>query len=185
MPPEVEQKAIKALVDFGGCKEPRAKELLQAWKKVFEIEALAVVGGEERVATSVTDQRVERVRQLVTQLGKAALPNPYELGVLLRITPIQARTVLRNWRARYPDSYEGRMSLLAAKGKKSKGGTTKKPTWVVEYDDYEVFEYAVDKLRRSRLQQGLHSDSGDLKLSIPKSTKTSDGSDALGVLGIE
>jgi|GEM_PF-7101569 len=184
MPPEVEEKATKALVNFGGCSEKRARQLLDAWKKVFETEAVGIVAGEERITTSVVDLRVERVKLLVDQLKDDPLPNPYELGVLLRVTPTQARTVLRNWRARYPDHYEEHMTLLAAKGKKSTGGDTGKPTWVVEYDDYEVLEYAVDRLRRFRLQQGLRSDSGDVKLSIPKSTKTADGKDALKILGI-
>lgn len=184
MPSEVEDKAVKALVNFGGCAEARAKQLLDAWKKVFAAEAVGIVAGTEKVTTSVTDQRVERVKLLVDQLQDDPLPNPYELGVLLRVTPTQARTVLRNWRARYPDHYEEQMALLAAAGKKGSGGDTDNPTWVIRYEDYGVLEYAVDRLRRSGLQQGLRSDSGDLKLSIPKKTKTKDNKDALKILGI-
>jgi hypothetical protein len=184
MSTEVEEKAVEALVEFGGCSKERAKQLVAAWKEVFSIEALGIVAGTERVTTSVTDQRVERTKLLVNLLKEAPLPNSYELGVLLRVTPTQARTVLRNWRARYPDHYEDHMRVLAAKGKKGTGGVSGKPTWVVEYEDYEVLEYAVERLRRRGLQQGLKADPGDLRLTIPKSTKAADGSDALKVLGV-
>lgn len=184
MPVEVEKMAVEALVDFGGCAESRAKELVAAWQEVFAAEALSIVAGTERVTTSVSDQRVERVRSLVDQLDESPLPNPYELGVLLRVTETQARTVLRNWRARYPDHYEEKMKALAAKGGKGTGGTTADPTWVIQYRDFEVLEYAVNRLRRSGLQQGLKSDPGDLKLTVPKSTKAPDGSNAPKILRI-
>jgi hypothetical protein len=185
MPSEVEEKAIKALAEFGGCTAARAKELLEAWKGVFAAEALGIVAGTEKVTTSVTDQRVERVKGLVDQLEAAPLPNRYELSVLLRVTPTQAGTVLRNWRARYPDHYEDHMKSLAAEGEHDTGGGGgSKATYVITYKNSDVLEYAVDCLRRKGLQQGLKVDRSALTIEIPQTTQDADKNDALKVLGI-
>jgi len=181
---DVEEKAAEALVQFGGCTKARAKELVKAWKAVFAAEALSVVAGLERVTSSVSDLRVERVRLLVNELGEAALPNPYELGVLLRVPVSQARRVLRNWQARYPDHYEGHMAALAAKGGRDVGGGDTIPTWIIEYGDPEVLEYALDRLRRRGVQKGLKTDRSALTLEVPQATTGSEGENALKVLGI-
>lgn len=186
MPPDDEQKAVKALIDFAGCDKTRAAELVTAWKKVFAIEALSVVAGTERVTTTVTDLRVERLRRLVDELGgSAALPNPYELGMLLRITVPQARTALRNWQARYPDQYEHHMQRLTAAGKPTVGGGERDATWVIEFEDPEVLDYAVDRLRRRGVQKGLTSDSSALQVTVPKDATATDGRGVLETLGIE
>lgn len=66
-------------------------------------------------------------------MGRQALPNAYELGVLLRITQSQARAVLRNWQARYPEEFEDRMRELAAQGKRDVGGGAgTNATWIIE-----------------------------------------------------
>jgi hypothetical protein len=193
-----EQRAISALERFAGCTHTRAQALIQAWKEVFADEALAVVAGTERVVTTVGDLRVERLRRLVAKLsddgaqnneagetGRQALPNAYELGVLLRITQSQARTVLRNWQARYPEEFEDRMRELAAQGKRDVGGGAgANATWIIEYDDPSVFAFAVDLLRRYGLEKGLVPNRSALKVEIPKSTKAG-GADALAVLGIK
>lgn len=185
MPAEVEEKAIKALINFAGCSEARAKQLIEAWKKVFATEALGIVAGTEKVTTSVTDQRVERVKLLVDQLSDAALPNSYELAALLRITQSQARTALRNWRARYPDHYEDHMKALASDGKVvTGGGSGDKATYVISYKDSDVLEYAAECLRRKGLQQGLKIDRSALTIEIPQATADSEGNDARKVLGV-
>lgn len=185
MPSQVEQEAIEKLADFSGCTKARAKQLVGALKEAASDEAVGIVAGTQSVSTSVTDQRVERVRWMVENLEGAPLPNPYELGVILRLAPTQARGVLRNWRARYPDAYVAHMKTLASKGASRKGGDTSKPAYVIQYSDFEVFEYAVDQLRRRGVQQGLKTDPGDLKITVPTTTTTTDESaDALQVLGI-
>lgn len=193
--------AIDALVRFAGCTQERADALIAAWQDVFAEEALGVVAGTERVITTVGDLRVERLRRLVGNLASGAgagetpprlaatgageIPNPYELGVLYRITPTQARTVIRNWQARYPDEYEERMLRLAASGTSDVGGGTgSAATWIVEYTETNVFEYAVDRLRRYGLVKGLVTDRSNLKLEIPKTTSAPDGADALAILGV-
>ncbi len=181
---QMDDLAAEALIEFGGCTKGRAKQLVGAWKKVFAVEALSVVAGVERVTTSVSDLRVERVRALVDLLEDAPLPNPYEIGVLMRIPLTQSRTVLRNWQARYPRRYEGHMQTLAAKGRKKPGGGTGGFTWKITYKDLGVLEYAVDHLRRHGLQQGLKVDRSDLTIEVPKSTKAADGSDAAELLGV-
>jgi hypothetical protein len=185
VPTEVEEKAINALVNFGGCSKVRAERLLEAWQKVFAAEALGVVAGVEKVTTSVTDLRVERVKLLVDELDEnSPLPNEYELGVLMRVPPSQARTALRNWRARYPDHYEDHMKVLAASGDPDSGGTDEDPTHLIAYRGSDVLEYAVDCLRRKGLQRGLKVDKSALSLEIPETTVDADGNDALKVLGI-
>ena len=180
-----EEKAIKALIDFAGCEEDRAKQLVVAWKEVFSAEGLGVASGEQRVTTSVTDLRVERVKGLVDELEKSPLPNSYEISVLLRVTQNQAGTVLRNWRARYPDHYEDHMKTLAAEGEcDTGGGGGNKATFVIRYKDSDVLEYAVDCLRRKRLQQGLKVDRSALTIEIPQKTTNSEGNNARQVLGI-
>lgn len=158
--------------------------MVKAWKEVFAFEALSVVAGLERVTTSVSDLRVERVRLLVNQLGDAALPNPYELGVLMRVPVTQSRRVLRNWQARYPDHYEDHMQQLAAQGEREVGGTDEHPNWVIEYKDSEVLEYALDRLRRHGVQKGLKADRSSLTLEVLQATTGPDGDGALAVLGI-
>lgn len=185
MPSEVEEKAIKALTEFAGCEEDRAKQLVAAWQEVFAAEGLGVASGEQRVTTSVTDLRVERVKGLVDELKKSPLPNRYEISVLLRVTPSQAGTVLRNWRARYPDHYEDHMKTLAAEGEcETGGGGGDKATFQISYKDLDVLEYAVDCLRRKGLQRGLKIDRSALTIEIPQKTKNSGGSNAKQVLGI-
>lgn len=184
MPTEVEQKAIDNLVDFSGCTKERAQQLIAAMRKAAAKEALGVVAGTERVSTTITDQRVERVKGLVDALGTADLPNQYELSALLRVPPTQARAVLRNWRARYPDHYEVSMKKLAAKGENETGGNEKHPTYVVSYKNSDVLEYAVDCLRRKGLQQGLKVDRSALTIEIPEATTDAKGKGALAVLDI-
>jgi hypothetical protein len=182
---ETEEKAVEALVQFGGCTKSRASELVTAWKKVFAAEALSVVAGTERVTSTVSDLRVERVRLLVNELGEGALPNPYELGVLLRVPVTQARRVLGNWQARYPEHYEDHMLRLASKGKKKvAGGEDELATWIVEYTDSEVLEYALDRLKRHGVQKGLKADRSELTLEVLQATKGFEGADALDLLGI-
>lgn len=186
MPPEpFEEKAIEALREVGGCSQERAERLLAAWKEAGATEAVGIVAGALRVSSSVTDQRVERVELLVDELEEEPLPNRYELGALLRVTSTQARTVLRNWQARYSDHYENYMGTLAAEGDAGTGGTEEVPTHFVTYKNSDVLEYAVDCLRRNGLQRGLKVDRSALTLEIPQTVADAEGRDALAVLGIE
>jgi hypothetical protein len=180
-----EEKAIGALERFGGCSASRAAELTCAWKTVFADEALSIVSGAERVTSTVSDLRIERVRLLVEELGDSGLPNPYELGVLLRVPVTQARRVITNWRARYPDHYEEHMSRLVKRGVKDVGGGGgENLTWIIEYRDSEVLEYALDRLRRRGLEKGLVASRSRLTLEIPQSTTGHEGETALEALGI-
>jgi hypothetical protein len=179
---QLESGAVQALTRFAGVDDARAKLVIKAWKAVLVDEGLAVVAGEERVTTTVGEIRIERVRRLVGELGTEPLPTPYELGVLMRITPSQARTTLRNWQARYPDEHETRMLKLAKTAKHEVGGGAS-PTWIIEYDDAAVFAYALDRLRRYGLEKGLSADRANLKIEIPQST-VAGGKDALAILGV-
>lgn len=182
---EDERLAIDALVRFSGSSQDRAEILVNAWKAVFAAEAVSVVAGTERVTSTVTDQRVERIRRLVETIGAedgdAELPSPYELGVLLRVTVAQAKTALRNWQARYPDKYEDHMLGRAARGVRRVSGSEDSPMWTIEYDDPEVLAYAVDRLRRHGAQKGLVEDRSALSITVPQQT---DGADAIAILGI-
>lgn len=180
---DLDTLAANALQEYAGVDGTRAQALVSAWKTVCADEALAIVAGTERVTTTVGETRVERLHRLVAALEEGRLPTPYELAVLLRITVSQARTVVNNWKARYPEAHETRMRAGVKSGKHDTGGKQGSPAWVIEYDDAETFAYAVELLRRHGMDKGLKVDRPDLRIEIPKTT-TAGGKDALAILGI-
>jgi hypothetical protein len=180
---DLETLAANALQQFAGVDEPRARALVLAWKTICADEALAIVAGTARVTTTVGEIRVERLHRLVAALEEGRLPTPYELAVLLRITVSQARTVVNNWKARYPEAHESRMRAGVKRAKHDTGGKQGSPAWVIEYDDAETFAYAIELLRRHAMDKGLAPDRPNLRIEIPKTTKAG-GKDALEILGI-
>src|SRR4051794_31114056 len=57
-------RAADALVSYSGCTKARADVIVAAVRDVAIEAALGTISGEEPVATSVTDQRVARLRAL-------------------------------------------------------------------------------------------------------------------------
>jgi hypothetical protein len=190
--PSIEQLAAKALTDYAGARKDRAEELVKALSTAAKDEALRVVTGDQPVFNSLVDTRVERLRQLVealadqAQSNAAALPLPthFELAAMWRITPSQARALLRTWRARYPQHYEERMRASVATGTKQPGGPKGRETWIVELDDPAALDYAEELARRRGLSKGLKVDRSALTIEAPKASKTADGEDLPTLLGI-
>jgi hypothetical protein len=191
-------EALRALQDFGGCTRDRAEDLVRAWRTVAANEAVDVIAGRAPVSSTISDGRLERLNRLVHELatqaagggaadeadGAVSLPNEFEVASLLRITEMQARTLLRNWRARYPGEYERRMSAASATGTRENGGSPEAPTWVIEYDDQAVFDYAVDRLRRYGISKGVKVDRAEFTIEVSQDTRTQEGQSALQVLWI-
>jgi hypothetical protein len=196
--PSARDDALQALQRYGGCTRDRAEALVKAWRTVAADEAVEVVAGRAPVASTVAEGRLERVNRLVHELAKQAdaeggpnaaedagqLPNEFEVASLLRITQTQARALLRNWRARYPAEYETRMSAAASTGARQNGGSPEAPTWVIEYDDQSVFDYAVDRLRRYGISKGVKADRGEFTIEVSQDARTQEGQTALEVLGL-
>ena len=189
--PPLDQRAIEALVTYARVDAARAKVLIDATQAVAAGEALEIVTGEATVYGSLTDTRVERLRRIVLQLGEQAaeaaveVPTAYELAALWRITESQARSVLRTWRARHPELYEGRMTAALTKGAAEPGGGEGDlKTWVVSYEDPEVLGYAESRARRSGPSKGLKIDRSALTIEAPQKTKSHAGEDLKQVLGL-
>jgi hypothetical protein len=197
--PSIDERAAEALREYGGAGQARAEALVTALRSAAADEALRVVTGDQAVFNSLVDTRVERLRQLVEALAEQAteamargetspaslpLPTHFELAAIWRITPTQARSLLRTWRARYPQHYEQRMRATVATGTKEPGGPKGKETWIVELTDPAALDYADELARRRGLSKGLKVDRIALTIEAPQASRTIDGEDLVGLLGV-
>jgi hypothetical protein len=186
--------ARTALVDDAGASNARADTLVEVVAEVAAAEGLAIVGGDQDVYGSIVDTRLARLRKLLKALPEGEpLPDPYEVGVIFRITPSQARSLLRTYRARFSGDYAGRMNgrIAAAAenvgeaggGKLNVPGQKKVPeTWVFSFADLPTLEYAEDQLRRHGFSRSLTPDRTGLKISVEKDVRNADGKDAVEYL---
>jgi hypothetical protein len=186
--------ARAALVEDAGASSARADTLVEVVAEVAAAEGLAIVGGDQDVFGSIVDTRLARLRKLLSALpGGEPLPDPYEVGVIFRITPSQARSLLRTYRARFSGDYarrmNGRIAAAAEDPDEGGGGKSNVPgqetapeTWVFSFGDLPTLEYAEDQLRRHGFSRSLTPDRTGLKLSVEKSVKNADGKDAVQYL---
>jgi hypothetical protein len=175
--------AARALVEDAGCRSDRAVALVEAVVEVAAEEALKVIAGNGMVANGVVDARVARLKALVGALKpEDQFPNAYELGVVFRITPSQARNVLGTYQARHSAEYREHMD------EQIKGLTAEKRTgkdltvWDVFFDDPTALDYAYDKLRRRGLSKTLVRDPTALTLTVSKDVTDRHGKNAKEIL---
>jgi hypothetical protein len=181
-------------MEDAGSSSTRAATVVEAVAQVSAQEGLAIVGGEQDVFGSLVDTRLARLRKLLEALPANDPPlDPYEVGVIFRITPSQARALLRTYRARFSAEYASRMkdriAAVARKptegggGKSSVPGQLPKPkTWVFQFDDSPTLDYAEDQLRRHGFSRSLSPDRTNLTISVEQDVKNGDGQDAVNFL---
>jgi hypothetical protein len=191
---EVADAARRALRDDAGVGQARAAAVVRAVAVTAAKEALAVAAGRQEVYGSALDTRLARLRGLLDALEATEAPlSPYEIGVILRITPSQASSLVRTYRARYSDDYRRRMNQLvrdavAAKttAKASKSGVPgakgTPATYTLPFANTAALEYAADRLRRHGLARSLKEDKVALTLTIDQDVRDPDGRDAVAFL---
>jgi hypothetical protein len=161
--------AEKALVSDGGCTQPRANALVAAVAGAAAEEALGIVAGSMLGFGSALDRRVATLDRIIQLLDDSEpFPNAFEVGVIFRITPAQARNVLRTYHARFSSNYRSRLerSLAGLTPKKERHDDTN--VFVFDFEDPAVLDYAVEKLRRRGLTRSVVADASRLRLVVDR-----------------
>ncbi len=106
------------------------------------------------------------------------MPTQFEIGVIFRITPSQANTVLRTYQARFSESYRKRLQsrLTAVSARKEQQSGTN--VFVFEFDEPELLDYAVERLRRRGLTRSVTPDKTNLTLTVDRDQKDRFAKDA-------
>jgi len=161
--------AARALEEDAGCRPERAHALVKAVGAAAATEALDVVAGSAQSFGSAVDRRVATLDRLITELApKESLPTVYEVGVIFRITPSQARNVLRTYQARFSARYRGRLqdALTAVQAQtKQRDGTG---VFTFDFDDPAVLDYALERLRRRGLTRSVTLDRTKLQIEVER-----------------
>jgi hypothetical protein len=179
-----QRAAAEALVADAGCGEDRARELVTAVEAMGRADALETVAGTANVSGSIVDTRVERLRKLLVSLGpRAELPNAYEVSAIFRITPSQARALLRTYEVRHSSDVRDRMDALVKAATGTELNVKDVKVWRVDFDDPAVMEYAYEKLRRRGLSKSVDRDTAKLQLTVERARKDRHGLDAKQILG--
>lgn len=177
-------EAAHALANDAGCPEDRARCLVDAIARVSTKEALDLIVGNRVVASGVVDTRVARLKELVGALeDKDPFPNPYELGVIFRITPSQARSVIGAYQARHSGDYRTHMDaqIKGLIGRRRAGAEGLR-IWEISFEDPAALDYAYDKLRRRGLVKTLVRDPTALTLTVSRDVKDCQDRDAKEIL---
>ena len=182
------QAAARALMDDAGCLPERAVSLVDAVANVAAAEALAVVAGTATVSAGFSDTRVTRLKAIIDALAiREAFPNTYEVGVLFRITPTQAGSLIRTYQARHSNEYRARMDaqIKTTAAKKSlKVGTPERKVWRIQLRDPAALDYAYDMLQRRGLSRSVVRDAVELTLTVDDGETDRHGLEAPAALGI-
>jgi hypothetical protein len=167
--------AVQALIDDAGSSGDRARAIVEAVARAAVQDALATTAGSEPVYGSVVDARLARLRRIIDELGdQVSLLTSYEAGAVFRITPSQARTLLRTYQARYAREYRARMAgTVRAVAKKAKAKGLKPSRYEFVFADAGTLEYAADRLRRHGFERSLTVDRPALTVRIETSVKVS------------
>jgi hypothetical protein len=167
---ELQRAALRALQDDSGCTPERAKALLTAVDTAAAAEAREVIAGRALAVGSALDRRVSMLDRVIGAMNaNEALPTAYEVGVIFRITPTQARNVLRTYQARFSEAYRGRLqgALSTVTAKRQQRGDAS--VFVFDFDDPEVLDYASDRLRRRGLTRSVSVDRTRLQIVVDRS----------------
>jgi hypothetical protein len=147
--------ASHALVSYSGTDPSRADDIVAAVRDVAITAALGTISGTEPVATSVTDQRVARLRALTEHVGKLT---PDEIAGVFRITISQAKTLDRTFEARFPKAVEhgrnARLADMVPKADRIEG----QPAWELDFTHEDLRAHAIAKLRRKGIERGVLPD---------------------------
>jgi len=175
--------AAEALTSYSGCSGTRAEAIVKAVRDVAITAALGTISGEEIVATSVTDQRVARLRALTDIVGKLTVD---EIAGVFRITVSQAKTLDRTFQARFPKAVEEGLNTRLAAMVPEDDRVEGKAMWCINFPTEELRRHAIARLRRKGIEQDVVPEADSLKLRFPKTGKTADDKslDSLKVLGI-
>jgi hypothetical protein len=169
---DVLNAAALALEGDAGCRPERALALAKAVSQAAANEALEVVAGQTQAFGGAVDRRVGMLDRVIRALdAKERLPTIYEVGVIFRITPTQARNVLRTYEARFAEPYRGRLQAALQTVKPTSQQRGKVGVFLFDFDDPTVLEYAVDRLRRRGLTRSVSADWTKLQLVVDRSEK--------------
>lgn len=176
--------AAEALVADGGCDDARARTLVAAVEEMGRADALETVAGTATISGSIVDTRVERLRKLIGALSATdELPNAYELSAIFRVTPSQARTLLRTYQIRHSSDVRDRMTRLVATATGEELSIKEVKVWRIDFDDPAVMEYAYETLRRRGLSKSVERDTAKLQLTVDRARTDRRGETAKQILG--
>jgi hypothetical protein len=185
LPSEV-QPAVRALMDDAGCLLDRAVRLIDAVIDVAAAEALAVVAGTATISAGVSDSRVTRLKALIDALpATEPFPSAYEVGVIFRVTPTQASSLIRTYQARHSNEYRARMDAQVKHAKAEATTLGNRNVWKIQFDDPAALDYSYDKLRRRGLSRSVARDPVELTLTVDRTAKDRHEKDARAALGIK
>jgi len=180
---EPEAEAAQALIEDAGCLEERAEQLVTAVATVAAQEALAIIAGTATVSGSIVDTRVARLKQIIEALPKnAPFPDPYEVSVMFRITPSQARTLINTYQARYTADYRDRIKELVQAAEAEATQKDKRNVWVIDFSDPAALDYSFETLKRRGLSKTLERDRTAMTITVDRDQKDRHGKNAVEVL---
>jgi hypothetical protein len=179
-----EAEAAKALVSDAGCLPDRAVALVQAVAEVAAVEALDIMAGTATVSASIVDTRVTRLKRVIDHLpDDIPFPDPYEVGVIFRITTRQAQSLINTYQARYSADYREHMERQIKAAIARPTTVDKRNKWVIEFSDPTALDFAYDTLRRRGLSKSLERDRTALTLTVDRNQKDRHELDAVAALG--
>jgi hypothetical protein len=185
MPVDLANAAVQELRDYSGCSLDRAKTLVNAVRDTADRSALGTICGEEPVPSSLIEARLLSLRAVTTGDGIGKL-NVDEIAGVFRITPGQAKSLDRTFRARFPRAVETGLNERLAAMVPIEVGVGKQPGWKLEFSDSELRQHARIKLRRAGIEKDVEAPIANLDLTFPKAATNTSGqkTDPLNALGI-
>jgi hypothetical protein len=185
MPADLTKAAIRELCDYSGCSLDRAQNLVSAVRDTAISSALGTISGEEPVPSNLIESRLLRLRALTASDGIGKL-NVDEIAGVFRITPGQAKSLDRTFRARFPRAVETGLNERLAAMLPTDVGVGKQPGWKLEFSDSELRQHARTKLRRAGIEKDVEAPLANLDLTFPQAATNTRGqkADPLKALGI-
>jgi hypothetical protein len=147
--------------------------------------ALGTICGEESVPSNLVESRLLSLRAITASDGIGKL-NVDEIAGVFRITPGQAKSLDRTFRARFPRTVETGLNERLAAMVPTEVGVGKQPGWKLEFSDSELRQHARTKLRRAGIEKDVEAPLTTLDLTFPKAATNTTGqqTDPLKALGI-
>jgi hypothetical protein len=150
-------------------------------------DALATLLDDDAVQSSLSEQRLARLRRLTQRVG--ALLSDREVAAIFAVTATTGRSLNRNLRARFPGLTGSLVDAMLARGRarQAKGAEDDEVRYEISYDDANAFEFALDRLTSLGMTRDLVVDRPHQRLVVPAemSTRGGDRRDPRDVLGIK
>jgi len=182
--------AIAHLQRYAALTAEEAAELVDAVREAAADEAVDAIAEPNPAPTGLADIRAARMVRICNHLHPPRLLRPVEVGVIFRVQPTMARSVINRVRAAYPQlADEWTRELISAQANAPEDISTDDlpDHWRVVFNDPVVIDYAYDLLDREGMTRDVVRRRSEQALEFPREVRDRRGTlrSVLAVLGLE